>query len=187
MHPFASFRYCPKCGSQNFPENDVKSRKCLSCGFVYYFNPAAAVVAFITNDKEEVLVCRRAGEPAAGTWDLPGGFADCDETAEEAVAREVKEETGLEVTEVRYLFSLPNIYPYSGFDVHTLDLFFECRVRPGGIPEARDDAAELFFVPFSVLSPGRFGLASIRTGVGRIGEERRRQERSRQSDKPEKA
>lgn len=43
---------------------------------------------------------------------------------EEGVAREVREETGLQVVEATYLFSLPNTYLYSGFLVHTLDLFF---------------------------------------------------------------
>lgn len=172
MHPLASFRYCPKCGSSGFPVNDSKSRKCPGCGFVYYFNPSAAVVALIMNDKDELLVCRRASAPAAGTWDLPGGFADCHETAEEAVVREVKEETGLDVVSAGYLFSLPNIYPYSGFDVHTLDLFFACRVDRASDPEAGDDAAELFFVPFAELTPDRFGLSSIRAGIRRLLEER---------------
>ena len=59
--------------------------------------------------------------------DLPGGFIDSFETGEEGIAREVFEESGLRVTEVKYLFSLPNTYLYSGFEEHTLDLFFLCR------------------------------------------------------------
>jgi len=65
---------------------------------VYYMNPSAATAAFILNGKGELLVERRKREPAKGTLDLPGGFADFDETAEEGVAREVLEETGLEGT-----------------------------------------------------------------------------------------
>lgn len=70
-----------------------------------------------------MLVVRRAKDPAKGTLDLPGGFVDLHESAEEAVRREVKEETGLDVKSSRYLFSIPNIYLYSGFEVHTEDLF----------------------------------------------------------------
>ena len=91
-HPLDQFLYCPKCGSSHFEINNEKSKKCADCGFVYYFNPSAATVALILNEKNELLVCRRAKEPAKGTLDLPGGFIDMNETGEEGVAREVLEE-----------------------------------------------------------------------------------------------
>ena len=53
---------------------------------------------------------RRAKEPAKGTLDLPGGFVDMYETVEDGMRREIKEETGLDVTEIQYLFSSPNVY-----------------------------------------------------------------------------
>ena len=93
-HPLDLFQYCPECGSSHFEINNEKSKKCTNCGFVYYFNPSAATVALIQNDQNELLVCRRAKEPAKGTLDLPGGFIDMNETGEEGVAREVLEETG---------------------------------------------------------------------------------------------
>ena len=46
-------------------------------------NPSAANAAFIVNEREELLVVIRKKEPAKGTYDLPGGFADEEETAEE--------------------------------------------------------------------------------------------------------
>ena len=120
-HPLDQFLYCPKCGSSHFEINNEKSKKCADCGFVYYFNPSAATVALILNEKNELLVCRRAKEPAKGTLDLPGGFIDMNETGEEGVAREVLEETGLKVKKAIYQFSLPNIYVYSGFPVHVAE------------------------------------------------------------------
>ena len=89
MHPLHLFKYCPVCGSPHFEEHNFKSKKCADCGFVYYFNSSAATVAFILNSKNELLVCRRAKDPAKGTLDLSGGFIDMFETAEEGVAREV--------------------------------------------------------------------------------------------------
>lgn len=71
------FEYCPVCGSSHFEKDTQKSKKCSNCGFEYFMNPAAAVVAFITNDKGELLVEKRNNEPAKGTLDLPGGFATC--------------------------------------------------------------------------------------------------------------
>ncbi|MFQ8805648.1 MAG: NUDIX domain-containing protein [Alistipes indistinctus] len=95
MHPLVLFRYCPRCGSSRFEEHNEKAKKCRDCGFVYYFNSCSATVALILNSRNELLVTRRAKEPAKGTFDLPGGFIDMYETGEEGVAREVKEETGI--------------------------------------------------------------------------------------------
>lgn len=165
MHPLALFKYCPECGSSRFEEHNEKSKKCADCGFVYYFNSSAATVALILNNRDELLVCRRAKAPAKGTLDLPGGFIDLHETGEEGVAREVKEETGLTVTEAVYRFSLPNTYLYSGFLVHTLDLFFMCKVADDSRIEAMDDVADTFWLPVSRINPEEFGLESVRKGL----------------------
>ena len=141
-HPLSQFLYCPECGSSHFEVNNEKSKRCADCGFVYYFNPSAATVALILNEKNELLVCRRAKEPAKGTLDLPGGFIDMNETGEEGVAREVLEETGLKVKKAVYQFTLPNIYIYSGFPVHTLDIFFLCTVEDMSHFSAMDDVAD---------------------------------------------
>lgn len=168
MHPLELFKYCPKCGSPHFDVNNEKSKRCADCGFVYYFNSSAATVAFILNDKSELLVCRRAKEPAKGTLDLPGGFIDMHETAEEGVAREVLEETGLKVDRAVYQFSLPNTYLYSGFLVHTLDQFFLCKVKDTHEIRPMDDVADAFWVPVEDVNPEEFGLDSVREGVVRF-------------------
>jgi len=165
MHPLESFCYCPSCGSEHFIENNFKSKKCEHCGFVYYFNSAAATAIFITNKSGELLVVRRAKEPAKGSFDLPGGFIDMYETAEEAIVREVNEETGLKIFKPKYLFSLPNIYHYSGFDVHTVDMFFQCSIDNLSGLQADDDAESLCFIEKNKIEPKEFGLDSIRRGV----------------------
>lgn len=168
MHPLDTFRHCPKCGSGTFTENNFKSKRCGSCGFVYYLNPSAATVAVITDGKGNILVATRSKDPAKGTLDLPGGFCDCHESAEEGVVREVLEETGLKVTGTRYLFSIPNIYNYSGMDIHTMDLFFECSTNGDTIPHAADDVQELQWMAIETLDGNLFGLRSIREGVERL-------------------
>ena len=115
--------------------------------------------------KGDILGARRGKEPAKGTLDLPGGFVDNYETGEEAVAREVMEETGLKVDEVKYLFSLPNIYPYSGIVVHTLDQFYECRINDMSQISAMDDVADLMWIAPKEIKPELFGLTSINKGV----------------------
>ena len=168
MHPLEQFKYCPKCGSSHFEVHNEKSKHCDDCGFTYYFNSSAATVAFILNHRNELLVCRRAKEPAKGTLDLSGGFIDMNETGEEGVAREVMEETGLTVIDTEYLFSLPNTYLYSGFLVHTLDLFFLCKVADDTRLRAMDDVADSFWMPLDSIYPEEFGLDSVRRGVTRF-------------------
>lgn len=165
MDLLEKFGYCPVCGSSRFEANSQKSKKCGRCGFEYFMNPAAAVVAFITNGEDELLVLRRGKEPAKGTLDLPGGFADVSETAERAVAREVEEETGLKVAASTYLFSLPNVYRYSGLDIMTLDMFFVCEVEDASHVVAMDDAAECMWMPLSDIHTEQFGLRSVRQGL----------------------
>ena len=151
----------------HFEINNEKSKRCADCEFVYYFNPSAATVALIMNERNELLVCRRAKDPAKGTLDLPGGFIDMAETGEEGVSREVKEETGMEVKKAEYLFSLPNIYVYSGFTVHTLDLFFRCTVTDTlPLPSNGLCPQNVFFLPLKDIHTEDFGLSSIRKGVG---------------------
>ena len=172
MHPLEIFKFCPVCGSANWTEHNFKSKACGDCGFVYYANPSAATAAFILNSRNEMLVARRAKEPAKGTLDLVGGFVDMDETIEEGMRREILEETGLEVDAVRYLFSTPNQYLYSGMCIHTLDADFVVRVADDVKPKAADDAADCLWIPVEDVDPAEFGLTSIRHAVERFLAER---------------
>lgn len=169
-HPLELFHFCPKCGSEDFEIHNALSRHCANCGFTYYQNPRASTAAFILNDKGELLVARRGKEPAKGTLDLPGGFVDNEENAEQGMVREIKEETGLTigVDAVKYLFSIPNVYRYSGMDIHTLDFFFLCHADENAIVKADDDAAELTWIPLNEIYVERFGLRSIREAVHRF-------------------
>ncbi len=164
-HPLQQFIYCPVCGKRAFHTHNEKAKACDACGFVYYFNPSASVASFLRNQAGDLLLVVRAKEPAKDTLDLPGGFLDMHETAEEAVAREVREETRLTIQSCKYLFTLPNIYPYKGFNVHTLDLFFECLVDSfeGACPA--DDAAEIVILSPDKINPSYFGLPSVSKAV----------------------
>lgn len=166
-HPLDKFKYCPVCGSQHFMPNSMKSKLCHECGFEYFMNPSSANVAFIRNDRGELLVTRRKNDPAKGTLDLPGGFADIGEDAEQGVVREVKEETGLDVTSVKYLFSHANLYLYSGLPIPTLDLFFQCEVKDCHTLHASDDAETCMWMSLTDIDLSDFGLMSVREGLGR--------------------
>ena len=168
MHPLEKFQYCPVCGSSHFEIHNVKSKQCRDCGFTYYANPCSATAAFIVRPDGCLLVARRGKEPAKGTLDLVGGFVDMYENSEQGMLREIEEETGLRLEHPEYLFSIPNLYEYSGMVIHTLDMFYLCRVGADVTPKAADDAAELLWLPKESIDPSLFGLQSIRQVVTRF-------------------
>lgn len=110
-------------------------------------------------------MCRRANEPAKDTLDLPGGFADLDETIEECAIREIEEEIGIRPKNLRFVFSLPNEYLYSGLIVPTMDMFFEGLIENPDEIRPDDDVKECFFIPVRELNPELFGLKSVRKAV----------------------
>ena len=161
-HPAHRLRYCPFCGGSRFVWDGVKAHRCADCGHWLYNNPAAAVIAWIENDCGETLFVRRRLDPAKGSLDMPGGFVDCGEKAEEALVREVREEVHLELAEMRFVMTLPNTYLYDGLLYHTTDLVFRCRVEDWNPLYADDDASECLLLPPSAVNPAEVGLDSIR-------------------------
>lgn len=120
------FQCCPACGTENNAVGSVPFR-CANCDYANFFGPVAAVGGLIINQGQLLLV-RRARDPGKGKWGLPGGFVDRNETIEEALAREVMEEVGLELTKSDYLVSYPNQYDYRGMVAPVIDLFYTCQV-----------------------------------------------------------
>lgn len=167
-HPLHTFRYCPRCGAPDLQHPHGRALHCPQCELTYFHNVAAAVACIVLDDRDHILSVRRAREPAKGTLDLPGGFVDPGETIEAAARRELHEETSLVPQSLRYLFSLPNTYPYSGIDVCTADLFYLVRVPDFSTARAADDAAALDIRPLTALRAADYGLASIRTAVATI-------------------
>jgi NAD+ diphosphatase len=160
--PIQILKFCPRCGSSMFKAEDQKMMRCTSCGFRIYFNVAAAVAILILNPQRELLFTVRKHEPAKGMLDLPGGFVDNDETVEEAVKREIKEELNLDIIHSRYITSIPNIYMYEDFTYRTIDLFFECEVESLDTIIPRDDVADYLFIKPEPDILNQVGLFSIK-------------------------
>lgn len=144
-HPLKVLKYCPKCGSDRFVPSGERSLKCGHCGFHYFVNASAAVAALICDDDGRLMLVTRGVEPNYGKLDLPGGFIDPMETAEDAVRRELAEELGLTVCGLEYLFSAPNEYEFSNFKVFTLDMAFKVQVQSHKNLTAMDDILDYRF------------------------------------------
>ncbi len=84
-------KFCPSCGEDTLQQHCMKSLQCAICQCTLFLNTAAGVGAIITCG-EELLLAIRGREPCAGKLDIPGGFVDYGETAEQALARELREE-----------------------------------------------------------------------------------------------
>ena len=167
-HPVSIFKFCPRCGSKDFFPSGDRSLACSQCGFHFYINSAAAVACLIFNEEGKLLLTRRAVDPDKGKLDLPGGFIDPLETAEQAVRRELREELGLEVKGMKYLTSRANEYLFSGITVFTTDLAF--RVEAGSFNNlvANDDISSFEWVNPSEVAPEEIPAPSIRFFVKEI-------------------
>ncbi|KXH78511.1 NUDIX hydrolase [Chryseobacterium kwangjuense] len=123
-------KYCPSCGKETLNWDNEKKWSCPECGFTLYNNVAGAVAVVIRCD-DEIYLTRRNRDPKKGKLDLAGGFVDPKESAEETCKRELFEELQLDVdiSNLKYVTSLPNIYQYKEIDYNTIDLFYEYRVQ----------------------------------------------------------
>jgi ADP-ribose pyrophosphatase YjhB (NUDIX family) len=116
---------------------------CPKCGYVLYQNPKPVITAIIEKNGK-VLFGKRSKDPYFGKWDLIGGFVDVGETLEEAVAREVKEESGLEVSSSTFYFNHTDIYKNAadGHITYNLAMHFLVEVKDGPFKPG-DDIGEL--------------------------------------------
>lgn len=96
----------------------------------------------------KILLIKRRGEPGKGKWSVPGGLVELGETVENAVVREVKEETGLDAAEPELIDVVDNIVQDEKGKIkwHFVILDFFVKVR-GGELRAADDAEEICWVP----------------------------------------
>jgi ADP-ribose pyrophosphatase YjhB (NUDIX family) len=94
----ADERFCSRCGGELISrlEGGRNRLACSRCGHLVFGRFSVGVGGLLTHEGR-VLVVQRGHDPGKGRWTLPGGFAEEDESPDDAIVREVREETGLEV------------------------------------------------------------------------------------------
>ena len=138
-------RYCAGCGNtleMKSLEGTVRP-VCPQCGRVVYYDPKVAATAVVER-AGLVLMLRRAVETGYGLWSLPGGYVDRGEVVEQAAAREVLEETGLQVK----INGLVGLFSEEG---HPVVVAAYAAEETGGKLEAGQEALELGFYPLDAL------------------------------------
>jgi NAD+ diphosphatase len=103
-------QFCGQCGSHTELVQGERARKCVGCGLTAYPRLSPAVIVRITKG-DQILLARGQNFPD-GFYSTPAGFVEPGETLEEAVAREIEEETGIIVGNIRYFGSQPWPYPH---------------------------------------------------------------------------
>ena len=100
-------RYCTKCGKIT----TQKSASLLVCaaGHENWLNPAVGATVYVLRG-DTVLYGVRSRDPGKGRLDLPGGFVEVGETAEQAALREIKEELGIDITITAFLGTYATTY-----------------------------------------------------------------------------
>ena len=129
-----TFTHCPRCGAVTAPISSGHARKCPVDGSEHFPRVDPAMIVLVTDRADRCLLARNAMWPARRVSIL-AGFVEAGESAEQAVAREVREETGVVVGAVSYLGSQPWPMPQS--------LMLGFRAEADGHQEIRVDAEEI--------------------------------------------
>ncbi len=161
--------FCRRCGEQLEHKNGVLF-ECRN-GHKIFYNSIPAMTLILVNDNNELLVLERAEDPGKGMLDAPGGFCDGTESVEEAIAREVREEVGLDpsdYTEPEFMFTATNPYDFGGETVTTLGVQFVARMKTGKQPVAGDDAATVRWVSAAELDLDKVFFPVVRKAYEQV-------------------
>ncbi|MGI5901591.1 MAG: NUDIX hydrolase [Desulfitobacteriia bacterium] len=142
------FNFCPVCATklENIFLGGGLRKKCPQCNFIHWGNYALGVGGVVLQENKCLLV-QRAHNPGKGKWTIPGGYVNADEKIEEAITREVKEETGViaEPLSVLAVRDRPEDNPSRRHDIYIVFLlqYLKGEIKPD---------------PFEVLDCGFFTL-----------------------------
>jgi NAD+ diphosphatase len=130
-------RFCGRCGTPTQARSCERSRECPACGLIAYPRLAPAVMALVKRPPGEILLARSHRFPP-GMYSALAGFVEPGETLEQCLAREVEEEVGVRIANVRYFASQPWPFPHSLMIAFVADWAGgEIRVDPTEIEDAK--------------------------------------------------
>lgn len=150
---YVAHAFCGRCGHATEVQPGELARACPNCGALYFPRISPAVITLVHRDGEVLLATNRTQRP--GFYALIAGFVEVGETLEQAVRREVREEVGLEVGNLRYMGSQPWPFPSQ------LMIGFYAEYRSGGIVVQESELSDARWFPLDQLPDSRPGPFTI--------------------------
>jgi NAD+ diphosphatase len=129
-----SHQFCGRCGARTRDKQKERAKECPECGLISYPRIAPAIIVLV--EREDRLLLARSHRHPQGLFSVLAGFVEPGETLEGAVAREIREEVGIEVRDIRYFGSQPWPFPNS------LMIAFTCHYASGDIVLEEEEMAE---------------------------------------------
>lgn len=145
--------YCSRCGSQTKDKEHVRAKECPRCGFIMFPRISPAIIVLVEKDNKVLLA--KAVRFKEEIYSVIAGFVEPGETLEEAVAREVEEEVGIKIKDIRYFGSQPWPFPDS------LMIAFTARYKSGKIKVDKEEIVDArWFEPDKLPNiPGNISIA----------------------------
>ena len=156
-----SHSYCPSCGSETLVEQGGWVRRCKAEDLELFPRTDPAVIVSIIDEKDRILLGSQ-GIWEQNRWSILAGFVEPGESLEAAVAREMKEESGLDVTDAKYTYSQGWPYPYSLMLGFSAKANSSQQLRPDGDEIAKlrwFSREELAAEASQILLPGRASIS----------------------------
>ena len=129
-----AFKFCPKCASALTDDHHFSARKCPKCGGLYFPRIEPAIIVLVTKGDSILLV--KTKNSKKNFYSCVAGFVEQGETFEQAVQREVKEETGIQIQDVKYKANQPWPFP------DQLMIAFTARYKSGEIRLQEEEIAD---------------------------------------------
>jgi NAD+ diphosphatase len=129
-------RYCGRCGTPTRDKEGERAKQCPACGYVAYPRVSPAMMVLVTREREVLLA--RANRFPGAMYSALAGFVEPGETIEDCIHREVREEVGVEVTDLTYFSSQSWAFPHSLMIAYTAHYAGgELRPDPSEIADVR--------------------------------------------------
>lgn len=158
-------KFCSRCGNP-LTKKSTTHFTCTKCHVDHYKNPKGAAAILLFTQAGQLILARRGKAPHKGKLDPLGGFLDSGENFEQALFRELKEETGLtkaDITPPTYFGSAHDYYPWQREKESVVSVYFTATLTSDIKLAAQDDVASLVYLNVSDIPDNELAWDGLRS------------------------